>query len=59
MNRNNASNSHRNQPAKTRHCAAYTRAFQRLDEALAQNSSHNTIRKINMARLRLFGRLPE
>jgi hypothetical protein len=56
---NNTSNNHRNQPLQLRHCAAYARAFQLLNEKLVQNSSRNAFRRIDMARLRLFGCLPE
>jgi hypothetical protein len=55
MNRNNASNSHRNHPSPTRHCAAYARAFQRLDAALEKNTRHDNYRKLKLLDLMLFG----
>jgi len=39
MNRNYTSNSHRHHPSPTRQCGPYARAFQLIDESLAQNSN--------------------
>jgi hypothetical protein len=55
MNRNNTPNSPRNHPSQTRHCAAYARAFQKIDESLAQNSDLSFSKKIKLLDLLLFG----
>ncbi|MCU0786005.1 MAG: hypothetical protein MUF81_18555 [Verrucomicrobia bacterium] len=38
---------------------AYRQAFERLDESLAENTKVDTIERIQMARLALFGCAPD
>ena len=46
-------------PRPTARHRAYRTAFDQLDAALAKNSRSNVIERIDMARIALFGCLPE